>query len=249
MHSSLVTSLSLIAAIPLALLGCSTPQIPNDQLKNFALVIPQDIYGNGSAITKVDSGPERSRVLHTAEGPGMLPGVSTGRGANLSSGKHSVQVTTCHSGDTRSCGPDVYIFDAKPGLAYVLRGPDRNIDVLDRFKRSPMGYLHPIENHEFVSDQEFSNMKLSAQKKAADEALAILEQRRQDQVLIRKIGAQVCQEFGHGMIYVGYIERVANEKVKIRISDAHLKGDSTIHLRGFTSSIIWDSPMKWDICR
>lgn len=242
-------SISLTVAILITLSGCATSPIPSEQLKNFALVIPQDIYGNGSAITGVDSGPERSRVLQTAEGPGILPGVSTRRGANITPGKHSVQVTVCHGSDTRSCGPDVYIFEAKPGLAYVLRGPGRNIDVLDRFKKNTVGYLHPVENHEFVSDQVFSNIQLAAQKKAADEGLAVMERWQKNQVFIRKIGTQVCQEFGRGMIYIGYVERIAEGEIQIRISDAHLKGDPTIHLRGFLPKIIWDSPMQWDLCR
>ena len=249
MRSPFAIFIILSVAIPLTLSGCATPPISSEQLKNFALIVPQDIYGNGSAITKVDSGPERSRVLQTAEGPGILPGVSTRRGANITPGKHSIQVTTCHSSDTRSCGPDVYIFDARPGLAYILRGPSRNIDVIDRFKKNLVGYLHPIENHEFVSDQIFSSIQLAAQKKATDEGLAVMERRRQNQVFIRKIGTQVCQEFGRGMMQIGYVEKITDEKIQIRIFDAHLKNDQTIHPSGFSPSIIWDSPMQWDLCR
>ncbi|MNK67312.1 hypothetical protein D3C87_866450 [compost metagenome] len=248
MRSTLIIFYGAISIISPTLSGCSTPQIPSDQLKNFALVIPQDIYGTGSAITEVDSGPQRSRVLQTTEGPGMLPGVSTRRGANISAGKHSIQVTTCRNSDTRSCRPDVYIFEAKPGLAYILRGPDRTIDVLDRFQKSPMGRLHPVENYEFVSDQVFSDIQISKKKKETDLALAVVEQRRNDQALIRKVGAKVCQKLGRGMIYVGYVEKIVGEKVQIRISDAHLNGDPTIRPGGFKPSIIWDSPMNWDLC-
>lgn len=230
------------------LTGCATTSVPNDQLNNFALVIPQDTYGHGATITEVDSGPGRSHVLQTAEGPNILPGVVTRRGANLSPGKHSIQVYTCHNSDTRSCSPDVYIFNAKPGLAYVLRGPRRNIDVLDRFQKKSLGYLHPIENNEFVSDQDFLNIQLAAQKKSASKAKAVIEQRQRDQALIRKIGARVCQDRGNGITNVGYVEKVTEEKVQIRIADAHYNGDSNIHPSGFSPSIIWDSPMQWDLC-
>ncbi|WP_297832599.1 hypothetical protein [Pseudomonas sp.] len=241
--------LCLMIVVPVALSGCATPSIPSDQLHNFALLVPEDIYGNGSAVTEVDSGLKRSQLLWTAEGPGILPGVNTRRGVNVLPGKHSIQVYTCHASDTRSCGPDVYVFDAKPGLAYVLRGPGHNVEVLDRLQKSSMGYLHPIADREFVSDQEFSNLQLTAQTNAANAAFAITEQRRRDQISIRKMGAQVCQEFGHGMIYVGYVERITDDKVQIRIADAHMKGDPTIRPGGFVPSIIWDSPMQWDLCR
>lgn len=241
--------LCLTIIFSFAMSGCATTSIPADQLKNFALIVPQDIYGNGASVTEVDSGPKRSQLLWTEEGPGILPGVETRRGTNVLPGKHSIQVYTCHASDTRSCWPEVYIFDAKPGLAYVLRGPGHNIDVLDRVQKSSLGFLHPIANNEFVSDQEFSKIQITAQTNAANTVLAVMAQRRNDQILIRKIGAEVCQEFGHGMIYEGYVEKITDDKIQIRIGNAHLKGDPTIHPGGFIPSIIWDSPMQWDLCR
>jgi hypothetical protein len=238
-----------VVCIPLAVLGCVAVQIPPEQLKNYALLVPQDIYGSGSAVTEIDSGPNRSQVMGTAEGPNIVPGLRTRPGANLLPGRHSVQVFTCHSSDTRSCTPDIYVFEARPGLAYIFRGPNANIDVFNRFDKSERGHLHPIANHEFVTDQDFMAIRNRELKQVADAGLAITEQRKRDQPLIRKIGARICQERGQGVIYIGYVEGITDDKVQIRISDAQFKGSPENRPGGFSPTIIWDSPMQWDLCR
>ena len=240
----------LIVGISVGTSGCTLPRIPEEELKNYALLVPRDIYDSGAGVTAIKAEPGKSkRMLQTVEGPHLLPDVSTRPGVNVLPGHYSVEVTTCHTSSTSSCWPDFYTFDVEPGLAYVFMGPNKNIVVLDRFSKVVTGYLHPMANHEFITDQKFSAIRQIEQTRADNERLAILEQRKRDQVMIRKLGAQVCQENVRGIVYVGYVERITDEKVQIRIVDAHFKGSPGTHVGGFSSSIIWDSPMQWDLCK
>jgi hypothetical protein len=239
----------LIVGISLIASGCTVPRVPIEELKNYALLVPRNIYGNGAAVTSIDRGPARAKMLFSHEGSNLLPGVQTVPGVDVLPGHHTVVVTTCNTGSSSSCWDYSYDIEAEAGLAYVLMGPKENIVVVDRFTKTVKGYLHLNANHEYVNDQEFSAIRQREQANAENERIATLEQRKRDQVMIRKLGAQVCQENERGTVYVGYVEKIAEEKVQIRIVDAHFKGSPGTHVGGFSSSVIWDSPMQWDLCR
>lgn len=73
---------------------------------------------------------------------------------------------------------------------------------------------------------------------------------------IRKIGAKICQPgtFSVGnekmrVISVGYVEGITDEKVQIRIASAYFEKHPNLSPGGFSPSIIWDTPMSWDLCR
>jgi|PersoiStandDraft_1058852.scaffolds.fasta_scaffold83368_1 hypothetical protein len=239
----------VIVGLGFVMSGCATTPIPPVQLQNYALLVPQDIYGNGAAVTEIDRGPNRVALQMTAEGSHILPGVSTRPGVNVLPGRHTVQVNVCHASSTQSCTPDTYVFEAKPGVAYVLRGPMQTIVMLDRFKKSHLGELYSVSQHEFVSDQVWKAMQRNELTAAANASLQISEQRQRDQSMIRKVGAHVCQEVGRNIIYTGYVEQVADDKLKIRIAEAHFKGNPSLRPSAFTATTVWDSPMQWDLCR
>ena len=67
----------VMIGLGLAMSGCATTPIPQAQLQNYALLVPQDRYGNGAAVTEIDRGPNRVALQMTAEGSNILPGVST----------------------------------------------------------------------------------------------------------------------------------------------------------------------------
>jgi len=218
-------------------------------LQNFALVVPQDLYGNGAAVTEVYSGSLRTTLQMSAEGGNVLPGVSTRPGVNVLPGRHRVQVTTCRSGGGSNCTPYTYEFEAHAGKVYVLRGPGQRIDVLDRFKNTSQGYLSPVVGNVYITDQELMfkrNQELAA---AVNAGLATVEQRKLDQAFIRKIGARVCKQYGRNVIYSGYVESIADDKVRIHIADAYFKDSPGIRPEGFLPSTIWESPLQWDLCK
>lgn len=89
---------------------------------------------------------------------------------------------------------------------------------------------------------------------------AMLESERQARIkslpLIRKIGTKICQpgvvSIGREqmrVISVGYVEGIAEDRVQIRISSKYFESNPSLSPGGFSPSIIWDDPLKWDLCR
>lgn len=247
MPSSPAVFRCVMIGLGLALSGCATT-IPEAQLHHYALLVPQDVTGNGAAVTEIDRGPNRMALQMTAEGSNILPGVRTRPGVNVLPGRHTIEVNVCYGGGARSCTPDTYVFEAQPGVAYVLRGPAQTIVMLDRFKKSPLGELYPTTQHAYVSQQEWSAMRNGELTAAADAGLRVSEQRQRDLPMIRTVGAHVCQEAGRGIIYSGYVERLTDDKVQIRIAEAYFKGNPSLRPGGFIPTTIWASPMQWDLC-
>jgi len=239
----------VMIGLGLALSGCATTSIPPAQLHNYALLVPQDLYGNGAAITEIDRGPNRVALQLTTEGSNILPGTATRSGVNVLPGRHAVLVYVCHASSTQSCTPDTYMFEAQPGVAYVLRGPAQTIVMLDRFKKSRLGELYPIAQHEFVSDLVLKTMRRNELMAAANAGLQVSEQRQRDQVMIRKVGARVCKEGGGDIVYTGYVEKITDDNLQVRIAEAHFRGNPSLHPGGFTATIVWESSMQWGLCR
>ena len=213
--------------------GCAmnVPPVPADaQLKDHAILVPLQPH---SIVSKID---------------GKLTGFpSAGTPANVKPGLHNIDVFTVTNGlqgyDT------VYIFVAEAGLEYRLK--DQNIvEVLDRFHADPSkhGFLHGNANREFVTDDDYARAQRINQLQAENANLAAAKMKELSLPLIRKIGARVCQNQSNGFVYVGYVEAVTDDKVQIRIADAQLAGSSGVRPGGFSPSIVWDSPMRWDLC-
>lgn len=247
MPSSPVVFRCVMIGLGLALSGCATT-IPEAQLHNYALLVPQDLYGNGAAVTEIDRGPNRIALQMTLEGRGILPGVDTRPGVNVLPGRHTVEVRVCRTSSTDSCKPDTYIFEAQPGVAYIFRGPAQTMLMLDRFNHSRLGELYPAAQHAYISQQEWTTNRNAELSTAADAGLRVSEQRQRDLPMIRKVGAHVCQEAGRDIIYSGYVEKLTEDNVQIRIAEAHFKGNSSLRPGGFVPTTIWASPMQWDLC-
>lgn len=233
-------------SLGIALAGCAVKQIPKEQLHKYALVVPQDLYGLGAAVTEVYSDSQRTSLMMSSEGSNVLPGVSTRVGINVEPGPHRIQVTVCR-GTGAYCSPDNYEFEALAGKLYVLSGVGQRITILDRFTKAPQGHLNPF-GYSYITDQELM-IKRNQELLAVGEAdRKINERRKRDQVLIRKIGAHVCKQYSGGVIYSGYVEGITDNKVRINIADAYFKDNFGNRPKGFSPSTIWDSPMNWDLC-
>lgn len=249
----------VLALVSLLLSGCAaTSAIPPEKQKDYALIKidPFTINGN-AAINSID---DAISISFSRDGRNVLPG------------RHNVVISICHGGPS-TCAQYNYIFNANAGLAYLLGS--RGIKVVDRFDLTKsvdtLTQIRPgIPNAPYFTKKEVDEYhdQLSKErseedaKKNAAEAAAqaiVTERRKNNLTLVKKIGARICQEKpvterGHTytFIYVGYVEAISEDKVQIRISDAYLKALKTSSQssrpEGFASSIIWESPMNWDLC-
>ena len=213
--------------------GCANQQqIPPDRLKDYALLVPRQ--NDDSIVSGID---------------GKSPGLSlSGATVNMLPGRHTVETTSCFGG-TNTCRPDLYAFDAQPGLAYIFRSPTV-IEVYNRFgmDKPHVDVLRLVPGEGFVTNREYVALQDKATQQKEDVATAIRELRRQDLPRMRKIGARICRQRGTGIVYVGYVEAITDDKVQIRVADAFPAGHPGVRVGGFSPSIIWDSPMEWDLC-
>jgi len=63
----------------------------------------------------------------------------------------------------------------------------------------------------------------------------------------RTIGTRICKE-QNKIIFSGYVERVAENKLQIRVAHAHYARHPKLQPGGFKPEIIWDYPENWSIC-
>ena len=91
------------------------------------------------------------------------------------------------------------------------------------------------------------DQRLTKKFEAADAAAAAQEKVERDRPLKEKVGARLCRQVG-AFIDVGFVEDLANGKVKIRIADAILPGNSQVHAGGFHEQVVWDNPDAWFLC-
>lgn len=80
---------------------------------------------------------------------------------------------------------------------------------------------------------------------ASERATRALNERK------RVIGTRICKDapsqYGT-IIYVGYVEGLAPEKVQIRVTNAVYKNAPSLSPGGFRENILWDHPSTWNIC-
>lgn len=64
------------------------------------------------------------------------------------------------------------------------------------------------------------------------------------------VGSKVCHDNPRQQhVYIGYVERIENNRVKISVQFAHLRGAPSISPGGFRSHEIWaQQPHDWAIC-
>lgn len=240
----------VLALLSLLLSGCATKStIPLEKQKSFALLDAHAHFGAKvlSYIVMVDQ--ETFNRGFSSEHD-VIPG------------KHTVKVDACTENKANLlkpfCNSKNYVFDAKAGFAYIFEGS--YIQVFDRFDlKKPLYNLTLTENSVFVTPEEAKQYSAAQQKswearqtiemeaQAAAQSI-VTEQRKRNLPLVKKIGARICQELGGGVINVGFVESIAEEKIQIRISKAYFKSNPNVSPGGFSQSIIWDSPMNWDLC-
>ncbi|HCA5884940.1 TPA: hypothetical protein MXV08_004061 [Pseudomonas aeruginosa] len=150
---------------------------------------------------------------------------------------------------------EVYIQTYRPG---IYSTPD-----MKPFYDALMQRITPEVTQRLVS--------LKEKQRQADEQRAKEEQKRNDERLQsearrrlvseqatkalnerkRVIGTRICKEapsqFGT-LIYIGYVEGLAPEKVQIRVSNAVYKNAPSLSPGGFRENILWDHPSTWNIC-
>lgn len=248
---------AVLILLSFVIAGCSTNSMPPDMQKNYALLVP--VENNSSMIAAIDEENFSSLSGTTRD---VLPG------------RHSVKITTCAG--MSNCADRYFTFEAKAGLAYVFIS-SRAIAVFDRFDRKKqldtlVQKDTRIGNSPFIPSKEADQYHAEQLQQQNDEnaakQAAIIERRKQNLSLVNKIGARICQDrsakassrYTLNYVYVGYVEALAEDKVQIRVADAIAKASvpnpyaggitSTKSTRpdDFSPSVIWDSPLNWDLC-
>lgn len=226
--------ISLIAAT-VTISGCASSITP-DQLKNYAQVAPYDTgAGASNGITKVDG-----RMVFTLSGGSV----------DVTPGQHTFSITTCASGSSNNCYTHDHIIVVKEGMSYVIKG--NLVEVYDRFDHAKkIGTLMKTESGYLPMDEVVRKNQIAAQsariEREARQA-AVQQTRQANLTKVRRIGTKICQERAGNLINVGYVEGITAEKIQIRISDVYSMDMHSIRPANFQPSIIWDSPMNWDLC-
>ena len=252
----------ILALWSLSLSGCATNSIPPEKQKDYALV-------KAGEFTK--SFLDGRATIYKIDDASVLDMMNSGR--DVLPGKHIVKVNSCVRSN---CSEYIYAFEAKAGLAYILK--PREIEVVDRFDykknvdtlkqilftNATAPYYTSDELKQFYAEnaKQAEEAKKRESEAAAAAQAVIIEKRTKNLPLVKKIGTRICQEKTESekrpgysnpfvYVYVGYVESMTEDKVQIRISDAYLKGSMPSQKsrpNGFSPSIIWDSPMNWDLC-
>jgi hypothetical protein len=244
-----------IAYVALSLLsifmsGCASNSIPQEKQKNYALLVPGESMGTDTRADIVQIDQENFHRTLLGSNRDAVPG------------RHSIRMETCFANKVNAfdpiCKQRDFVIDAQAGLAYVFLNAHQ-VKVYDRFdrnkflydlKETPYSVFLTPEAAKLVQNQEQAEYaaKVARDREADAKAQAIvMEGRKRNLPLVRKIGTRICREQGTVMS-VGYVEAVTDEKVQIRISNAHFIGNLNAHPEGFSPNIIWDSPLNWDLC-
>lgn len=158
----------------------------------------------------------------------------------------------------------VYSLNVLAGLTYQIAKNRQSVKVSNSTGATVDElFLSPDDQKTFVSRADYQLAREARQDQLKREAAVqdlLSEAHQQTKLrnlpLIRKIGAQICQ---NGMVRVGYeqikvvsvgyVEGITDDKVQIRVSRAYFKSNPSVSPGGFSPSIIWDDPMNWDLCR
>jgi hypothetical protein len=165
---------------------------------------------------------------------------------NVEPGVHLFEMTIyCHN---NNCSHRAYRFKAEAGYLYRLM-PNNSILVLDRndrFQRK-LDELTPIGGIDYGTRNQVRTIAQEAARQREAAQAALIERRRQNLPQVMKQGAQVCRLQGQ-LLYVGFVEAFTDQKIQIRVADAVVNENRNVHLTDFTPSIVWDSPLNWDMC-
>ncbi len=235
-------STGLLILCAMALFGC-TAKGPIDQLGN--ALNENQLAGYAVAEVEVRKGPR-------AQSFSMVDGVMVQKFCewcflqeiNLKPGAHSI-VKNIGFDASHQLIQETFNFSVEAGNRYTLaqggivvtkrEDPGHILYNLVRIAgRDPSAYYPPAAIAQY--DENVRQQRAEAE-----------EQHVRNQPLVRKIGAHICRQQG-AFVYAGYVERVVDEKVQIRVAQAYTKQNRYISPAGFEPSIIWDVPSNWDLC-
>lgn len=238
MRTSRIACLFLSA---LSISGCVTNEIKPGDSVGMAVLVPGETYrsshsdSNSSMISEIDGAS-----FYSLAGTARL----------VQPGQHTVKTYTCF-GSSTGCQTRTYNFVAIAGKTYTFKTPQR-IEVTNTLDKSPVDTLTlSSSNGRFLGAAESSREQKSRTDADREAQETAMRQRLNNLPLVRKIGARICNTRGTAreqIVYVGYVERLADEKVQIRISEAYFKGAPILSPSGFEPKIIWDFPTNWDLC-
>lgn len=235
----------LIAGIiAFALSACAIA--PNVDFEKQALIQVRE----GAIIYEIDG-----KVVYSATSPGAQV---------VTPGAHELLVTRW--GDVRY-DRGVYRLNVATGLTYQIAKDRQSIEVsnstgavVDELLLSPNDRKTYVSRADYQRERQVKQdqLKMRADSEATVQALwsdAYRQTKLRNMPMVRKIGAKICQtgmvRMGYEpvkVVSVGYVERMTDDKVQIRLSNAYFKSNPTLSPGGFLPSIIWDDPMNWDLC-
>ena len=227
----LLAGFALFTLTAFILLGCATSgsKMSPEQLAGMATIECADFY----TLRSVDSGTI-----------GLFQ-----RTVNVPAGMHTIEMeANCHY---NNCPTQTFRFYTKPGYIYRIL-PNNTIAVLDRSDRyqRKVDELNPVSRGgiiEYVNRDGQTDYARDVALQAQAERAAVLERRKLQLPIVRKVGAKVCQLKGQ-LLYIGFVESFTDDKIQIRTVDAVVNENHNAHLTSFRPSIIWDSPLNWDLC-
>ncbi len=220
---------STMVVLALLITGCGMfgPKLTPEQLASMATIEHADFY----SLRSIDS----ERITRYP--------------VYVSAGMHSIEMeANCQYAN---CPSQTYRFYAQPGYIYRIL-PNNSVAVLernDRYQRK-IDELNPVNRGgviEYVNRSGQTDFVRDVVVQAQAENAAILERRTRQLPQLRKVGTKICQLHGQ-ILYIGFVESITDEKIQIREVDAVLNEHRNAHLGSFTPTIIWDSPLNWDLC-
>ena len=98
--------------------------------------------------------------------------------------------------------------------------------------------------HAEISSEQASN---------AAKTRRLADERERNLPLVRRVGAKVCRisespSSKASTVYMGYVERVEESKIQIRVTRAVIEQLPGYAPPGFQPEIIWDYPTNWLLC-
>lgn len=233
-----VRRLSLLAALPCVAAGCATaPTLTPEQEATKALVV-SNISMNEQ--TTCDGQGVPGGCLFLGYVDGKATSVASPNLA-ITAGLHTISTTYSPTGMIRFLPrtPLVFpAFDYKAGHRYVL-APGAIYDTELNDPRHPVIATYVPHNGRF-EDLNLEASQVLAAGQAARQAFQLQQQR--DMPRIRKVGAEVCMHAVDGLAH-GYVEGVADQKIKIRVDRV---GNLQASPQG--DRVIWDFPDQWYLC-
>lgn len=119
--------------------------------------------------------------------------------------------------------------------------------------RTSRGYVAALKKYGFKTQKEREAERRRNEFKYAQATNAVKRRQERDAPFMKVIGTKICKDdiknLAYTTTYIGYIERVEAKNIQIRITDAIVNNNPRMHPGGFRSSVIWDSPLNWYVCR